>query len=293
MCKKSIYLLCLLLVLSVPRQVMAEIKVAEELLVDLRAADLAYGSDTTTWVNRGTLDNFEAMGGAVVVEEVAGHKAVTFDGGSWFAGPTSTPGIEGGGTRSIEVWAYNLDIDAHETMVSWGHRGGPGGSNMAFTYGNNPNYGAVGHWGVDMGWSPVPEAGNWWHLVYTYDGSTSRLYVNAEENATRDLTLVTHGGGLIRVAAQAGNTGAEAADQWTFSGSIGAVRIHDGVLSPSDVAHNFRVGLTDPALASDPDPADGDTNVIRDVVLRWTPGESAPSIAGHKIYFGEDFNDVN
>ncbi len=47
------------------------------------------------------------------------------------------------------------------------------------------------------------------------------------------------------------------------------------------------------AIAFEPSPADGATDVTRDVVRSWTPGEYAPPINGHKVYFSESFNDVN
>jgi len=45
--------------------------------------------------------------------------------------------------------------------------------------------------------------------------------------------------------------------------------------------------------AVNPNPADGQTDVPRDVVISWTPGEFAAPINGHKVYFGESFDDVN
>jgi hypothetical protein len=42
-----------------------------------------------------------------------------------------------------------------------------------------------------------------------------------------------------------------------------------------------------------PNPEDGKTDVPRDVVLSWKPGEFAPSINGHRIYLSENFDDVN
>ena len=100
-----------------------------------------------------TLDDF-APQGVPVVEDVAGRRAVTFNGSSYFEGPLSVPGIQGAGTRSIEVWAYNgPDFVGEETMVSWSHRGGPAGTNIAFNYGNHGTWGAVGHWDApDMPW---------------------------------------------------------------------------------------------------------------------------------------------
>ena len=53
---------------------------------------------------------------------------------------------------------------------------------MSFNYGFQNQFGAVGHWGAagpDMGWNDAggaPQAGVWHHLVYTYDGQTTRVY---------------------------------------------------------------------------------------------------------------------
>ena len=45
--------------------------------------------------------------------------------------------------------------------------------------------------------------------------------------------------------------------------------------------------------AYDPYPFNEATDVPCDVVLNWTPGEFAPAINGHRVYFGESFSDVN
>ncbi|MFB0525185.1 MAG: LamG domain-containing protein, partial [Phycisphaerae bacterium] len=42
-----------------------------------------------------------------------------------------------------------------------------------------------------------------------------------------------------------------------------------------------------------PDPPDGAEDVLRDVVLSWTPGNFAAPVNGHKVYFSENFSDVN
>jgi hypothetical protein len=48
-----------------------------------------------------------------------------------------------------------------------------------------------------------------------------------------------------------------------------------------------------PGAAASPSPANGATDVPRDAVLIWKAGEFTSPINGHKIYFSEDFNDVN
>ncbi|MHC4596535.1 MAG: discoidin domain-containing protein, partial [Planctomycetota bacterium] len=44
--------------------------------------------------------------------------------------------------------------------------------------------------------------------------------------------------------------------------------------------------------AKDPNPADGQTDVPRDLVLSWTPGEDTAPVNGHKVYFSGNFDDV-
>jgi len=46
------------------------------------------------------------------------------------------------------------------------------------------------------------------------------------------------------------------------------------------------------AYAREPIPEDGQTDVARNLVLNWTPGGSAASANGHKVYFSENLNDV-
>jgi len=50
---------------------------------------------------------------------------------------------------------------------------------------------------------------------------------------------------------------------------------------------------TPPGAALNPQPTNEVTDVPRDVVLSWEPGKFAAPINGHKVYFGDNFNDVN
>ncbi|UCG55667.1 MAG: hypothetical protein JSU70_12450 [Phycisphaerales bacterium] len=212
-----------------------------DLLVDLRAEDLSDGV-ATTWPNRGSLEDFTANG-APVVGEVDGVKAATFDGTSWFDGPVTPAGLEGGSDRSVVVVAYNPEIAGEETTVSWAHRGGPDSTNMSFNYGNHDTWGAVGHWGADgdTGWwgsnAPAPAANTWWNLTYTYDGAAIRVYVNGELESLNPVALNTHAGNIIRVAAQGDGTGAGVEGGLNYTGSIAEVRVYDDALTEGEVRY--------------------------------------------------------
>ncbi|MCP4454533.1 MAG: hypothetical protein GY809_24005, partial [Planctomycetes bacterium] len=55
-------------------------------------------------------------------------------------------------------------------------------------------------------------------------------------------------------------------------------------------ADDFLLEIPVPNLATSPNPADGQTDVLRDFDLSWTPGIFA---ASHDVYVGESFADVN
>ncbi len=224
-----------------------QIRVADELFVDLDAAE--YDDVTGDWPNNGTLGDFANPNFVPPIkEDVGGATAVTFDGaidalqqGGDEVAPEGLVGPDP--TRSIEAWVFNPAIANEETIVSWGRRGGPNGSNMSFNYGTNTDFGAVGHWGgPDIGWGEVPRAGQWHHLVYTYDGTTTTVYADGRETNSEVLgagAINTHANTKITIASQLDSNGVTLTANLKGSLSIGRLRIHDGVLSPEDVEHNF------------------------------------------------------
>ena len=161
----------------VSRSAHGALVIADSLLVELDAAGTGAGS--ASWTNTGTLGGSFTEVGDVIPTFLGpnSNDALDFDGTDAYRGFPSPGSITGNATRSIEVWTYNAALNPEETLVSWGRRGGPDGSNMAFNYGSNAGFGAVGHWGgaFDMGWSGNPAVGQWHHLVYTYDGATASL----------------------------------------------------------------------------------------------------------------------
>ena len=160
--------------------------------------------------------------------------------------PASITGLDP--KRSIDVWVYNPSIVAEETMVSFGRRGGPNGSNMSFNYGNSGAFGAVGHWGgQDIGWggaANVPSARNWHHLAYTYDGTTTRVYVDGVQRNSEvlgELAINTHAGPTlpINIGTQIDNAAGDPNVPLRGSLTLGRVRVYTGVLTPEQIAANF------------------------------------------------------
>jgi hypothetical protein len=242
----------------------AQVQKAGDLFVDVDATQLAEGS-LRNIRNNGTLGGFfEARGDATMVPVIAtvgGTKAIQFDGndflqlvGALGGDVTLAPaGLVGEDpTRTIEVWALNPEVAGEETLVSWGKRGGPEGTNVSFGYGSDFRWGAMGHWGgdgPDLGWSNAggnPPPNRWHHLVYTFNGEThtSLVYANgqlANGEILESGRINTHADTAISIATQLESDGITPTPGLRLTGAIAKVRIHDGVLTAEQIAANYNL----------------------------------------------------
>ena len=287
-----------------------DIEVAGELLVSLDAADPTAGEEF--WENQGTLDDFQIIGSPVVAIRDFGI-GVSFNedgrsGDSYESLDDAPEAILGPGpTRTIEMWVWNgPNMVGEETLLSWGRRGGPDGSNMAFNYGTHNLFGAVGHWGgngPDLGWNngggaPAPE--EWHHLVYTFDGDdtgTTRVYTDGclvafdceftNEEVLGAGALNAHPG-KIRIAQQVEGDGVGLTLGLQGSILVSKVRIHDGVLEPEQIRNNYLSELGE--FAPEPCPEEGEDGYadthLTEAVIEATGSRFGPS---HRlIAAGED-----
>lgn len=213
------------------------------LFVDLDASDASAG--TATWTNNGTLADFAEFGNPVVGNfGPNANNGVSFDGtNDYYRGPAAPIGLTGvgaAGSRSIEVWVFNPSVATEEGMVSLAKRGGGTGTNVSFNYGTDGAFGAVGKWGTpDIGWGAVPTAGQWHHLVYTYDGNATRVYEGGTLQNFESIGAVdAHDGIDMLIAAQMEPNGTSVTPTLRGSLSLGRVRVHDGVLTDADVKNN-------------------------------------------------------
>jgi hypothetical protein len=232
-------------------------------LVDVDATNLPDGAAANNIPNTGSLGGvFEATGGGTTVPVIdqpltgstAGTRGIHLDGtdylqlvaapgGATINAPASITNVNP--QRSIETWVYNPGLAGEETMVSWGRRGGPDGSNLSFNYGSHNTWGALGQWGSpDMGWSPDgtdPAAGTWHHLAYTFDGVTQKVYVDGVMTNSEVLgegTISTHPDTPINIGTQLEASGVPTQ---VLNGTLtlGKVRIYDGVLTDAQITGNF------------------------------------------------------
>jgi len=127
-----------------------------------------------------------------------------------------------------------------------------------------------------------------WHMVAgTKDSATGhKIYLDGElKNSDTNTNNDNHATDrMISLGARA----------WTghqyFNGTIDDVRIYNRALTLEEI-REVMIGTL--GLPSNPSPADDATDVPRDVVLSWEPGEFAAQTNGHKVYLSESFNDAN
>ncbi len=184
----------------------AAIAQAPKPLLSLQASQYANGG--RTWIDGQDGYTFDAIGSPSLTS-LRGVSGVSFNGRTdAFVGPMPPEALVGSHPRTIEIWALNPSIDSdEETMISWGRRGGPTGSLMAFGWGANPGYGAMAHWSDDLGWNGVPSADRWHLLAYTYDGHTAKVYDDGLLKATLSTTINTADNAAITIAAQTAQDG--------------------------------------------------------------------------------------
>lgn len=224
--------------------------------IDARDLSLSNGADVSTWTNNGTgtIPDFTAVGSVrpTFSTNVGGVGAVTFDGTedrmeTFSTGATSD--ILGNGTWSVEAWVFSpTAVPAEQVVMSWAARDNGVNATAQLNYGSNGAYGALTHFGDgDMGYSGgAPAAGSWHFIAATYDGTTQRLYLDGALNSTNtpagglaltdpfdqhfiigsayDLPTTTHG--------------------FFYNGSLGQLTVNGGVLSDSDISHNFNENAT-------------------------------------------------
>jgi hypothetical protein len=171
-------------------------------------------------------------------------------------------------------------------------------------------YGGAGRWYIDMSGSGevrfninsdaaanranagagAVSAGEWYHVAAVFDETDPtapmKIYVNGDLMGTSDhrerVNDTTNGLGIGCIVRDNANPPGNSGQ--FFHGLIDEVRLSDETLSVDDFLLNAVEG------AGRPSPADGATDVPRDVVLSWISGRSVVST---DVYFGTIREDVS
>ncbi|NQV33961.1 MAG: LamG domain-containing protein, partial [Phycisphaeraceae bacterium] len=252
---------------------------------------------------------FDDGAGSVALDSSGyGHDAVVEGGGdaAWVEGQLGNAVEVGNGVWvnvPPEVWA---PIDNQFTVAywsfgydglanNWGFFATAAGANRMISnhlpWGDGSVYydtaDAAGAWNaerISQALDPGLATGVWNHWAFTKNADTGdkKVYLNGEvwltgTNATGPVTEIT----VFTIG-----SGANGAEQ--YLGMIDDFQLHDVELTQEEIQAAMR-GVSR-ELASGPTPEDAKIDVLRDVILSWTPGELA---AKHDLYLGTVFTDVN
>lgn len=148
----------------------------------------------------------------------------------------------------------------------------------------------------------IYQTNTWYHLAATYDGANVNIYVNG--------ALVTGpenvGGPMRWISSTSGNYPERFAigvwldpgyDLW-IDGNIDDVGYWGRSLSADEISTIYSMGESlipppNPALARNPVPPDETKDIANNVMLRWTSGDYAPSVNGHKVFLNDSLDDVS
>ena len=200
--------------------------------------------------------------------------------------PTTGMSVTSG---TIAFWVNLADPQPPHTRYLFGHTTIPHWNNRFQLYMDNGNTEldlGVGNSHTTATGIMLLQTQTWYHVAATWDEGAYVVYVDGQELAKGTYDSFTR----LNTEADIGNDGSPDNRQEGFAGLIDDFRLYSHVLTEDEIQKIMR-GQAGPA--SGPIPADMATDVPRDVVLSWIPGEYAAPINGHRVYFSENFDDVS
>ena len=151
---------------------------------------------------------------------------------------------------TLEAWVYPTARLSNWTTVLLKERSG----GLAYSLyansdrGNPSNTINTGGANKELSAGPQLPVNTWTHLAATYDGSTQRLYVNAELVGTRPQAgNISTSGGQLRIGGNA-IWGAE-----YFTGYIDEVRIYNRALTQAEIALDSKSAVVGLLVSTSPD----------------------------------------
>ncbi len=246
--------------------------------------------DSSSYGNDGTL-----IGDPRWVTGQIGSGALSFDGSDGLVEASESPVLDIDSTLTITAWVNLTNLSTYYFVVCKSPSGTAASNypgNYEFRIQSATGLLEFGHQtaqGQEYVFYPSTTAitsGQWYHVAVTFlKGDRVEFYVNGESAGGADQTA--NFGILndepIRIGGRKDNYS-------FFNGLIDDVRIYSRVLTPEELPDVLRGKGPNAELADNPSPTDEQTDVPRDTVLAWEPGEFA---ATHDVYFGTAFDDVN
>ncbi len=209
---------------------------------------------------------------------------------------------DGTDTAHVEVSAANMSASAG-TVLMWANLSDPQPAQTRYFFGHTtqPSYNnriqlyMDGTTELDLGLGDAHarqtdivtlNTQQWYYVGLTWNNGSYVVYLDGEAVATGSYTGLSDIHDIVWIGND-GNPDSQGTEG--FGGMLDEARIYNRALTQEEVQVAMRTAAGF-GLAGDPDPANGATDVLRDAVLNWMPGEFA---VAHDVYFGTAYEDVN
>jgi len=303
MCKKLIYLVSFVLVLVMSGNAIAKLDPATVTTGHVYLFDNVSGNqlqDDSANNNTGTI-----VGNPEVVDGLSG-KALKFDGVDDIIRIPDSPNINTGGpwTNRTVIAVFKCDDVNKQGKQTIFEEGGRTRGLVIYVFAGKVYGGGWNRseYNWNGAWLSIPINSNEWHAVALVIRNGTAAVENNKFEMWMDGNLIsTAPGGQLH--SHGDDTGIGATNQnVVFHDEDGSGTNRDFFAGVIDEIWILNVALTKaefgaigpkPTRAKNPVPVDDATDVVRQVVLSWKPGIFAPAVSGHKVYFSENFNDVN
>ena len=180
------------------------------------------------------------------------NKAAEFNGNNSSFANASISGLPTGTSpMSMSYWVYTSTANQDAGLVGYG-RYNPGGSNSGAankyfgTMLSGGNLFFAGYY-YNAAFSPAVTlpTGQWNHLVWTFDGTNVRAYLNGSLAGTMNRSSLDIGGGSGNLAVAIGKNAWSGTGSEHFNGKIDQVRIYSGKLEDVQVAKLYTETTSD------------------------------------------------
>jgi hypothetical protein len=275
MCRKLIYLVSIVLVLSMTGNASAE------LMAHWRFNEATGDTveDASGNGNTGTIEDAQWVGGI-------DGAALQFDGQTARVVVEDSPSLHSEtGDISIVAW-----IKVASDPTTWSNAGPMVFKQDAYQWNVNSN-GALwfGIWGARLEsigtYNFADHIEEWHHATLTFEGATqlAKIYVDGELNIQGTVSEAVDPTTEVLYIGFKGDGGTY------FDGTIDDVRIYDHVLNEGEILAAMEGGEGYP-FAFGPEPTDGAYHVDTWANMSWKAGDFALS---HDVYLSDNFDDVN
>jgi len=179
-----------------------------------------------------SLYNSTATNVSVVADTTYGNVAEFVSTGEILMDTVGPPCLVGAAARSTSIWVSVDELNSFNSVMVYGNSSGSGMTLTVKLSDNQVRFDASGL--LSRSLATTLTAGSWYHIGFTYDGTTAKMFVNGSLGDTDTVTLNT--------LADLHSMGAAYGLGIGFQGRMCDYRIYDSALTDAEIASIYATG---------------------------------------------------